>query len=294
MCHNNSFKSHPKHIYWSKKNKKSPRQVIKYSKKEYIFDCTCKHEFETALANITGKDAWCGYCSTPTLYLCDKEDCEQCYNNSFASISKSIYWSKKNKFKPRYVLKNSGKPFIFDCPECKNEYKAVLCSITNGEWCGCVKFKTEEKLYKFLTNECNLSVVRQKKFKWCKKENYLPFDFFIESLNILIELDGLSHFKQVANWTSPEISQERDRYKMDKIFEYGYSIIRIFQPDVWNDKNDWQANLLEFLKKYETPTNILIGKIYKEHPIYFLINNVITLFSQTNINKSHSFLIKSV
>ena len=56
----------------------------------------------------------------------------------------------------------------------------------------------------------------QKKFEWCKNNSnmYLPFDFYLPELNIIIELDGNQHFFQVNNWNSPEITQATDKMKM--------------------------------------------------------------------------------
>ena len=36
---------------------------------------------------------------------------------------------------------------------------------------------------------------REKRFKECKDVNTLPFDTYIESLNLIIEFDGEQHFK---------------------------------------------------------------------------------------------------
>ena len=49
-----SFASHEKHIFWSKKNEKKPRDVFKSSHKKYLFDCDkCGHEFENELNSNT-------------------------------------------------------------------------------------------------------------------------------------------------------------------------------------------------------------------------------------------------
>jgi hypothetical protein len=51
---------------------------------------------------------------------------------------------------------------------------------------------------------------------------------------IIIELDGLQHFKQVSNWKSPDDNLINDKYKMKCVNENNYSIIRILQDDVYN------------------------------------------------------------
>jgi hypothetical protein len=38
--------------------------------------------------------------------------------------------------------------------------------------------------------------------------------------------------------------------------------VRIYQPDVFDNKNDWKNKLIQSIKKYKKPTNIFIGKIY--------------------------------
>ena len=47
--------------------------------------------------------------------------------------------------------------------------------------------------------------------------------------------------------------------------DHGYSVIRILQVDVSNDKNDWKNKLLDAIKKYDVPTNIFIGDVYTKY-----------------------------
>jgi very-short-patch-repair endonuclease len=67
----------------------------------------------------------------------------------------------------------------------------------------------------------------------------LPYDFAIEDLNIIVEIDGEQHFAQISNWTSPEIQIEKDKYKMKCANENGFSVIRLLQIDIAKDKFDW-------------------------------------------------------
>ena len=52
----------------------------------------------------------------------------------------------------------------------------------------------------------------------------------------------------------------------------GYSIIRIFQEDVWKDKNNWKIKLQAAIRMYDSPTNICIGDIYKKNPFVCVID----------------------
>ena len=49
----------------------------------------------------------CLYCAGKK--LCDKENCQKCFNSSFASHEKAQYWSDKNELKPKNIAKFSNK-----------------------------------------------------------------------------------------------------------------------------------------------------------------------------------------
>ena len=117
-----------------------------------------------------------------------------------------------------------------------------LNTVTMGHWCSNCVNKTERKLFEWLKGEYS-QVTRQFKQEWCKNKTYLPFDFCLEDRKIIIELDGKQHFRQVSNWETPEHTQKRDLYKQDCALEHGYSVIRIIQMDVFEDRYDWQTRL---------------------------------------------------
>lgn len=95
-----------------------------------------------------------------------------------------------------------------------------------------------------------------------------------ENCDICYERSFTSHPKSVY-WSdenelrpgqvskSPEIIQKTDKYKMRCANENGYSVIRILQDDVWNDKNNWREKLKECIKLYDYPVNIFIGDVYR-------------------------------
>jgi very-short-patch-repair endonuclease len=114
--------------------------------------------------------------------------------------------------------------------------------------------KTEGKLYKML-QQSYPSTISQFKQEWCKKISYLPFDFCIQELKIIIELDGLQHFKQVSNWASPEEQFENDIYKQKCANENSYSVIRLLQEDVFNDSYDWHKELCEAIENIKNNNN---------------------------------------
>ncbi len=284
-----SFALHPKAKYWSKDNIDkdgnfiSPESIPKSSKTLYKFDCIeCKHTFEGKPRNITHntKGTWCPYCpKSGRKQLCKDEKCNICFEKTFASHPQSKYWSNKNKVNPREVpIGRSQVKYWFDCPECNNDFQMSPCHISvNNKWCPNCKNKTELKLHKAL-KEVYPNVETQFYAQWCK--NYrnlpLPFDFLLEEYKIIIELDGDQHFIQVGKWLSPEEQQIRDLYKMKCANKNGYSIIRISQNDVFNDRIEWldiiKESIHEIINKKEVH-NYFIS--YKEDKYDNYIKNIL-------------------
>jgi very-short-patch-repair endonuclease len=246
MCFNNSFASHEKAKYWSNENQLNPRQVFKNAdRKKYKFDCHCGHEIEMILKGITSKGHWCSYCAHQK--LCEDEKCYTCFTNSFASVDRSINLHDKT-LNPRSLFKSTNKKFKFDCDECNNAFETKLSDITKGIWCPYCVNKTEKILYDKLIFTYP-ALKRQYKVKWCKNKNYLPFDFVIEEEKIIIELDGKQHFEQIGNWASPEENRKNDLYKMKCANENGFSVIRLLQKDVYENKYHWLNGLISNIEK---------------------------------------------
>lgn len=281
ICEGTSFASHEKSKYWSSKNVEQPEKIAKFSHKKYYFDCDCGHEIIQRINSIQN-DQWCPFCSDPPQKLCDDDNCAHCFNNSFASQNQSKYWSKNNNTIPRNVFKKSGKKYIFDCPDCNKEYRAALRFVTLGNWCTCTKNKTEQKLFDHLELNYEYKITKRKTIDGCESERPLPFDFCIEELKLIIELDGPQHFVQIWNWRDPLSEQKNDKYKMKCANDKGYSVIRLLQDDIWNDKNNWKDNLKNSIKKYNEPINIFFGNCYDNH------KNIDEVIDEINNNISES------
>ena len=124
--------------------------------------------------------------------------------------------------------------------------------------------KSEYKLYKILKdNYKDLKVLYQFKVEWCRNKSYLPFDFLIKENNIIIELDGPQHFIQISNWQTPEKTQQIDKYKTDQANKNNYSVIRIYQPDLWLDTFNWLnelKNAIDYITQEDKICNFYITK----------------------------------
>jgi hypothetical protein len=271
------------------KNDKKPWEVFKSTNKKIWFKCdNCPHSFNSVLYNILS-DSWCPYCCVSSEIFCDEykkdyNNCQHCFNKSFASSElltpikknkKVDCWDyEKNNKKPWEVFKSKGiVKFWFKCDNCPHSFNSTLNHITNGRWCPYCKNKTELKLYKWLQELYpNYTIKTQYKKKWCrnpdpnykkKKEPcYYPYDFNIQikelKLNIIIELDGRQHFEYVSHFdNNVEERQIIDLYKMFQAFKNNHSFIRIFQEDVYYDNNDWENKLKDCINKIIKSNHIM-------------------------------------
>lgn len=270
-CFENSFASHPKSKDWilKKNNRISPRSVFRYARKKYWFLCkVCNHEVNPALYAIgnNGSDGFCGYCGLER--LCPKADCDWCFQKSFASHKRSKNWSERNQVSPRDVFKNCRKKFEFKCDKCSNYFTAMLGNVSKAipRWCPYCINKTEEKLFDFL-KEPYPDIVRQYKPEWGRSSltrKHLPFDFFLPSRNIIIEVDGSQHFRQVLNWEDTRIIQSRDLYKMKMAYDKKISIIRIPHKYIFLD---------DYFKEYSEKLQKAILKSREIPEVIYLCEN---------------------
>lgn len=239
-CFLKSFASHNKSIYWSRKNTLNPREVFKNSGKKAMFTCSkCDHQYTVRVsdASLYG----CPYCSMPSRVLCDMYDCESCFQKSFASHEKSQYWSSKNEVSPRQVFKTTNIKYVFVC-ENNHEFECTLGHVSFGRWCPFCKKKTESKLYKWLKSTYPDDVIKREiSFHWSIRKRY---DFLLENLKVLIELDGPQHFRQISNWQTPEDAKTNDELKNKLARDNGYRLIRICQETVLYDQHDWGNKLV--------------------------------------------------
>lgn len=106
----------------------------------------------------------------------------------------------------------------------------------------------------------------------------LPFDIAVHDLQTLVEVDGGQHFKQVMQWKSPDLHQQRDIYKMEEALLNEWKIVRISAKLVQRENVcDWQMKLMNAITSnlvYDSVAGdkeqVRVYKIHSEH-----INNIL-------------------
>ena len=271
LCFVKSFSSHEKSKYWNYDKNKGviPRNVIKGSTNKYYFNCNlCYHEFETSLSSITYMKSWCPFCKN--VKLCESKECKDCYIKSFASHPKSKLLSDIN-INSRNIFKSSHKKYSFQCDTCNNNFEMGLNQIVNQQqWCPICAYSKLEKYTKKFLDKLEIKFKSQKKYDNLKNKRCLPFDFYIPELKLLLELDGIQHFKcdNYFHKNKKKIFKKRIITDIKKNFyaiSNGYNFVRISYLE------------LPFLERY---LEYVINKI-KSRDTQFIYFSNIKLYRKT-------------
>ena len=230
---------------------------VKSTKPSLITCKKCRKKFSISMnAHLNGKGC----------KVCSLEQLSQRFRYSF---EKNVEEAEKNHGLGTYDYSQLR--------ECKNQNdKGIAICKEHGEWetkwhllihggFGCPKCnvsnKTEKLLLKLFEESFNYDVIYDKTTPWIG--NRKRYDFIIEELKCIIELDGRQHFKQVSNWDSPEYQLENDIFKNQKAMENGYTMIRVYQPDIFEKDPETILKLILSIHRYREPQLICIGDIYK-------------------------------
>jgi hypothetical protein len=80
------------------------------------------------------------------------------------------------------------------------------------------------------------------------------FDFLFPAYRVIIELDGIQHFNNVLSWSSSSDDvRESDVRKMYAALANGYTVLRLYQPDVWSNRIPWKPWVHAHLHVYDKP-----------------------------------------
>jgi hypothetical protein len=98
----------------------------------------------------------------------------------------------------------------------------------------------ERNISVYLENK-SIKFIRQKKFSDCKYISHLPFDFYIPSINTIIEYDGIQHFEPVELFGGLEEFEKtkiKDKIKNEYCSINNIKLYRISYKDIITDTLD--------------------------------------------------------
>lgn len=191
----------------------------------------CGNIIEKKPVKMTGKTReGCYFCSgkykKDTEYF--KRELEEKFPNMFEVLDeykgaripiniKRLQCGHIHKISPDNLLRGKG------CPHCGIRQSSYMDAV-------------EEYL-----DKNNLDYVKEKTFEGCKNIRLLPFDYYIESLNTCIEVDGEFHYKNnsvyLNNRSSYEEVHKRDLIKDKYCEENNVKLIRLPYYELDNFEN---------------------------------------------------------
>lgn len=128
------------------------------------------------------------------------------------------------------------------CPYCGRIKKIKISNIYNQKSIGCIcrdGYSYGHKYTYSVLEQLNINFEQNVKPKWCRffntyknKDSYGEYDFVIEDLKLILEIDGGFHrVDNSKNNQKLEESMYLDNMKDKLALENGYKIIRIFYDD---------------------------------------------------------------
>lgn len=97
--------------------------------------------------------------------------------------------------------------------------------------CGCINESKQEKVVENILKDMNLDYIFQYRIDDCKNKFTLPFDFYIPSLNMCIEIQGELHYKSVEFFGGDErLKTYKNNDNIKKMFckENGINLLEVF------------------------------------------------------------------
>jgi very-short-patch-repair endonuclease len=158
----------------------------------------------------------------------------------------------------------SGKTAAWVCRNCGYSWDTKICNRTkNRSGCPlCKASKLEQFGYGVLT-QWNVRFIKEKRFTEFYNISSFQFDYYLPDYKIIIEFDGLQHFKEDVTWK--EIIPFNERVRRDKIkntvlFKNGVPILRIpyiYDPTKKKYQDQIEAYIKTFIQTKKIPQEII-------------------------------------
>lgn len=189
--------------------------------------CSKGHIFKIRWANFkVGNN--CSYCTNKKVL--------EGYNDIATVAPWMIKLGVSEEDAKKYTCQSSKEIEVI-CPSCGEVKKTRISTIyaCKSIGCTCQSSSYAEKIMISILEQLNLKYIKEFKPNWCKfkhiKEDRIiqgRYDFMIEDLELIIEMDGGFHFQDnTLSGQTKEDSQYRDIMKDKLAEEHGYKIIRI-------------------------------------------------------------------
>lgn len=162
------------------------------------------------------------------------ERCPYCFGNQKKTTSKfatEVNQVTSGEYKLMSDYYNNRTPVTIKHNICNKEYKVTPHDFVCGNRCPYCKESKGEKLIQHILESIHEHYIIQKVFDDCGSNNQrLPFDFYLPSRNLLIEYDGIQHFKPVLYFGGQaklNDQKRRDAIKNNYAINHSLSVLRV-------------------------------------------------------------------
>lgn len=207
-------------------NKCSPKDVCIGShginNKGYWLKCLENHNHHSELKDIRNlvngkiKTVDCLQCHSIGMYLSKN------FDNGI-----KLYWSDKNIVNPFEISYSSRKNIYLKCPKCGEE-KCITPDLFVNKGISCKKcsdgISYPERFMYNLLKQLNIDFEYQYCPKWIAPKRY---DFYISSLNCIIETHGTQHYEEIHRNGARSLQEEQE----NDIFKKQFAIINGIDHD---------------------------------------------------------------
>jgi predicted transcriptional regulator len=248
------------------------------AEKGYKYECLIDGNIDCTTETIIKEGGGCNVCCPRTVKVLKG------YNDIATTHPYLVEYFKYIEDTYTHTYGSSDKTWI-KCPDCGFEEELCINDIVLGKF-SCKKCGSHYSYpNKFMLNvleQLNVDFETEKKFDWCLylfqgkyRQGY--YDFYISSLNLIIEMDGSFHNNDntMNGQTAKEskfIDDEKDRLAI----EHGIEVIRI------NCDYNRIANRFKYIKQ-NTSKNIRLNELFDLSKIYW---ERVLEYCMTNLNKT--------
>jgi very-short-patch-repair endonuclease len=193
---------------------------------------------------------------SPYSFICRKKyvRCPKCRHRSYKKTHEEFVEEALNKRGSEYKIIGdyitNMKPIEILHVPCGKSWSPPPVKFLAGRSCPhCVDRKISKgmKIIEEWLDKNKIQYKREVKFETCILKDHLPFDFYLEDYNLLIEYDGQMHFRAWnGNIEKLEITKLRDQTKTKWAEMNKINLLRIKYTD----------NLLEKLEEYFNINNV--------------------------------------
>jgi len=159
----------------------------------------------------------------------------------------------------------SSKKLKIICPNCKKEKNKLISAndLSSGKFrCDYCSdgISIPEKFMSMLLKELNIDFITQYSEAWSRSKRY---DFYIPSLNMIVETHGMQHYEKPHNGRTVQQEQENDRLKYELAIQNGIKSENYIVVDCRKSELEWlKENCIMLLSNNFDLSNIDWEDIY--------------------------------